>query len=187
MSRIERPLPGLLLLAALSVASLAGCGGDDSRSGAAASAGLLFVRDDAGGVPDLMHARISSGEVRALTSTASRAERRPLWVRGQQRILFESSRAAPRDPPRLVLLDPATGRESSLTPNLGWIERSAALAPDGRSVVYAFISPPEALPPAGLKRQGILSRHEEVLIEGPRETEPRLQRECIAFFEAHIP
>ena len=109
MSRIERPLPGLLLLAALSVASLAGCGGDDSRSGAAASAGLLFVRDDAGGVPDLMHARISNGEVRALTSTASRAERRPLWVRGQQRILFESSRAAPRDPPRLVLLDPATG------------------------------------------------------------------------------
>jgi Tol biopolymer transport system component len=124
-------------LGSLAMSFGAACQEAPTGAGLSASEGLVFIRVVDGSL-EVMRARISDGEVRAVTSTADRSERWPYWSDGARRLVFQLT--DPNDPRKsdLVLWDPETERETELTPTPRREERWPSWSPDGRSLAYAF-------------------------------------------------
>ena len=130
---------------------------DDGQRPLLASDGLVFVRNG-----NLVRARLADGATVPLTANYATRETRPLWVRSLARILYGTHPLAKDSLQRLALLDPESGRTSSMSPAVGSRETEAAVSPDGRQVVFAFWSP-DGDPPRGLRLRNLVSEYTTLL------------------------
>ena len=134
------------------------CGQWERRSDVQrASDGLVFVRKT-GTDTDLFRARFSDGAVRALFKTPGRDEMWPYWSPAAGQLVFEArlvaaDAAAPSGSAadqRLVLWDPVTGSESTLSRTPALLEHWANWSPQGDRVAFAFTPHPGGQARAGL-------------------------------------
>jgi Tol biopolymer transport system component len=117
-----------------------------------ASEGLVFVRL-IGSSSELMRARLSDGEVGALTGTPDREESWPYWSHPARRLVFQVSPALVGKSSDLMLWDPDAG-ETPLFETPERDERWPAWSPRGRRLAFAFRSRgPAPTAPAGRARR----------------------------------
>ncbi len=119
------------------------CGAPDHEGGkyalvsGEASDGLVFVQARAGG-SEVLRARLADAALRTVTHTPKREEMWPVWSEAAGLLVIETRRAGLGGGHRLVVLDPASGRERPLTSSRASHEAWATWAPAGNRVAFSF-------------------------------------------------
>lgn len=96
------------------------------------------------GSVDLARARLSDGEVAALTRTPERDETWPYWSELARRLAFQTGPIGERGASDLVAWLPNSGGEVALTETPQRSERWAAWSPTRRQLAFAFLGPANA-------------------------------------------
>lgn len=146
--------------------STTACGGREPESSVVgrSSDGLVFARLVDASI-DLARARISDGEVIALTRDAGGDEAWPYWSDVSGRLVFQRAPAGRAGASDLWLWDPGRG-EIPLSETPGREERWPAWSPTEARLVYAFRG---GRPPAGLVLAEAEGGHALLAVSGPRD------------------